>query len=150
VACRAVGPDGAAVPLALVPEPGRPGSLQAGFVAAREGGWQIELEAAGDEKLSRRIQVQLPDRELARPSLDRGLLERLAATTGGRPLFPAQAWTRGDADRLAEAIPDRSRREYETGAADADFKRRLNAALLGVGIGCLCLEWIIRRLAKLA
>jgi hypothetical protein len=150
VACRAVGPDGAAVPLALVPEPGRPGSLQAGFVAAREGGWQIELEAAGDEKLSRRIQVQLPDRELARPSLDRGLLERLAATTGGRPLFPAQAWTRGDADRLAEAIPDRSRREYETGAADADFKRRLNAALLAVGIGCLCLEWIVRRLAKLA
>ena len=150
VACRAVGPDGQAVPLPLVPEPGRPGALQAGFVAAREGGWQIELEAAGDEKLSRRIQVQLPDRELARPSLDRGLLERIAATTGGTPLFPARSWTRGDAARLAEALPDRSRREYETGAADADFKRRLNAALLGVGIGCLCLEWIVRRLAKLA
>jgi hypothetical protein len=150
VACRAVGPDGVSVPLALVPEPGRPGSLQAGFVASREGGWQIELEAAGDEKLSRRIQVQLPDRELARPSLDRGLLERIAATTGGAPLFPARSWSRDDAARLAAAIPDRSRREYETGAADADFKRRLNAALLGVGIGCLCLEWIVRRLAKLA
>ena len=45
---------------------------------------------------------------------------------------------------------DRSRRDYETGAADAEFKRRLNATLLGVGIGCLCLEWIVRRLAKLA
>lgn len=150
VACRAVGPDGVAVPLALLPEPGRPGSLQAGFVAAREGAWQIELEAAGDETLARRIQVQLPDRELARPSLDRGLLERLAEATGGSPLFPGRSWTAADAARLAAAIPDRSRREYETGAADADFKRRLNAALLAVGIGCLCLEWIVRRLAKLA
>ena len=150
VACRVVAPDGVAAPLALVPEPGRPGSLAAGFVAAREGSWQIELEAAGDEKLSRRIQVQLPDRELAAPRLDRGLLERIAATTGGTPLFPTRAWTRDDADRLAAAIPDRSRREYETGAADAEFKRRLNTALLGVGIGCLCLEWIVRRLAKLA
>jgi hypothetical protein len=150
VSCRAIGPDGGQTPLALVPEPGRPGALQAGFVAAREGAWQIELDAAGDETLSRRIQVQLPDRELARPSLDRGLLERIAGATGGGPLFPARSWTADDATRLAASIPDRSRREYETGAADADFKRRLNAALLAVGIGCLCLEWIVRRLAKLA
>jgi hypothetical protein len=94
--------------------------------------------------------VQLPDRELARPSLDRGLLERIAGATGGGALFPARSWTADDATRLAAAIPDRSRREYETGAADADFKRRLNAALLAAGIGCLCLEWIVRRLAKLA
>jgi hypothetical protein len=48
------------------------------------------------------------------------------------------------------AIPDRSRREYEAGADDADFKRRLNTALLALGVGCLCCEWIVRRLAKLA
>ncbi|MFM8985502.1 MAG: hypothetical protein ACKONH_05500 [Planctomycetia bacterium] len=150
VACRTVGPDGGQTPLALVPEPGRPGALQAGFVAAREGAWQIELDAAGDETLARRIQVQLPDRELARPNLDRGLLEQIAGATGGGALFPARSWTADDATRLAAAIPDRSRREYETGAADVDFKRRLNAALLAVGIGCLCLEWVVRRLAKLA
>ena len=50
VACRAVGPDGVSVPLPLAPEPGRPGSLQAGFVASREGGWQIEVDGAGDER----------------------------------------------------------------------------------------------------
>jgi hypothetical protein len=51
---------------------------------------------------------------------------------------------------LAAALPDRSRREYETGAADTGFKQRLNAALLAVGCGCLCIEWILRRLARLA
>jgi hypothetical protein len=30
------------------------------------------------------------------------------------------------------------------------FKRRLNAVLLAIGTGCLCLEWIVRRLARLA
>lgn len=150
VACRVVGPDGTTLPVTLAAEPGRPGSLQGGFVASREGGWQIEVEAAGDEKLSRRIQVQLPDRELAKPSLDRGLLEQLAAATGGTVATPGPEWTAADAARLVATIPDRSRREYEAGADDADFKRRLNTVLLGLGIGCLCLEWIIRRCVKLA
>lgn len=148
--CRVVGPDGGATPVMLAAEPGRPGSLQGGFVASREGGWQIEVETAGDEKLSKRIQVQLPDRELAKPSLDRGLLEQLAAATGGTVATPGPEWTVADAARLVATIPDRSRREYETGADDADFKRRLNTVLLGLGVGCLCLEWIIRRCVKLA
>jgi hypothetical protein len=150
VACRVVGPDGVDVPMALAAEAGRPGVLQGGFVAAREGGWQIEVEADGDEKLSRRIQVQLPDRELAKPSLDRGLLEQIAAATGGTPSYPGPEWTAADTARLVASLPDRSRREYEAGADDAEFKRRLNTALLALGVGCLCVEWIVRRLAKLA
>lgn len=150
VACRVVGPDGVDVPMTLAAEAGRPGVLQGGFVAAREGGWQIEVEIDGDEKLSRRIQVQLPDRELAKPSLDRGLLEQIAAATGGAPWFPGPEWTAADTARLVASIPDRSRREYEAGADDADFKRRLNTVLLALGVGCLCVEWIVRRLAKLA
>jgi hypothetical protein len=150
--CRAVAPDGAAVPIALVAEAGRPGVLQGAFVASSEGGWQIECDAAaGDgEKLTRRIQVQLPDRELVRPKLDRGLLEQVAAATGGATHLVSAGWTAADSQRLAAAIPDRSRREYEAGAPDADFKRRLNACLLGIGVGLLCLEWIVRRLVKLA
>ena len=150
VVCRVVAPDGGDLPVTLAAEPGRPGTLQGGFVAAREGSWQITVEAGGDEQLSRRIQVQLPDRELVKPSLDRGLLEQIAAATGGTPWFPGPAWTADDTARLVAAIPDRSRREYEAGADDTDFKRRLNTALLALGVGCLCCEWIVRRLAKLA
>ncbi|MFM8413223.1 MAG: hypothetical protein ACKOCX_00700 [Planctomycetota bacterium] len=151
---RAIGPDGTALPVPLLPEPGRPGTYQGGFVAAREGGWRIEADfGAGPatERLVRRIQVQLPDRELARPRLDRALLTQLADRTGGTARFPAAgAWSVAESEALAASFPDRSRREYETGAADVDFKQRLNAALLALGGGCLCLEWIVRRLAKLA
>jgi hypothetical protein len=153
-ACRAIGPDGAAITVSLVPESGRPGTLQGGFVATREGGWRIEVDplaGLADEPLVRRIQVHLPDRELARPKLDRPLLEQLAARTGGTARFPAAGvWSSADATELAAAFPDRSRREYESGAADAAFKQRLNGVLLAVSCGCLCLEWIVRRRAKLA
>jgi hypothetical protein len=153
-ACRAVGPGGAVIPVALAAAPDRPGTLEGGFVAGREGNWRIEVDpAAGlaEEPLVKRIQVQLPDRELARPRLDRPLLEQLAARTGGTARFPAPGgWSAAEAADLAASFPDRSRREYETGAADDRFKQRLNTALLAVGCGCLCVEWIIRRLVKLA
>lgn len=152
-ACRAIGPDDAVVPIPLAAAADRPGTLEGGFVAAREGAWRIEvaLPGLGAEPLVRRIQVQLPDRELARPRLDRPLLEQLATRTGGTARFPEPGgWSAADAADLAATLPDRSRREYETGAADSRFKQRLNTALLAVGCGCLCLEWIVRRLVKLA
>ncbi|MFM7137282.1 MAG: hypothetical protein ACKO1M_09485, partial [Planctomycetota bacterium] len=153
-ACRAVGPGGIVVPVAMAAAPDRPGTLEGGFVAGREGNWRIEVDpTAGlaEEPIVRRIQVQLPDRELARPQLDRPLLEQLATRTGGTARFPAPGgWSAADAAELAASLPDRSRREYETGAADGRFKQRLNTALLAVGCGCLCVEWIIRRLVKLA
>ncbi|MFM8284663.1 MAG: hypothetical protein ACKOCW_14020 [Planctomycetaceae bacterium] len=153
--CRAVGPDGRTVRVPLASEPGRPGVLQGMFVAGREGGWRIDVtlpdDAGGGETLSRRIQARLPDRELERPKLDRGTLEQVAGLTGGSAAFLADgAW---DADRsraLAARIPDRSRREYETGAPDVDFKRRLNTMLLAAGVGLLSAEWILRRLVRLA
>jgi hypothetical protein len=151
--CEAVAPDGTRMPVSLVAEPARPGTLFGSFVAVREGGWQVEVEslAAGDEPLSRRIQVQLPDRERANPRLDRGLLTQLALATGGTAWFSVDGAATAEAvTTLAAALPDRSRREYETGAADTGFKQRLNAALLAVGCGCLCIEWILRRLARLA
>jgi len=152
--CRAIGPDETTVTVPLEAEPDRPGTLQGSFVAGREGAWRIEVEpAAGltEQPLVHRIQVQLPDRELVRPRLDRPLLEQLASRTGGVARFPKPAdWSPALAAELAATLPDRSRREYETGPPDADFKRQLNTVLLAAGVGFLCLEWVIRRLAKLA
>ena len=151
--CTATGPDGVTVRVPLTAESGRPGVLQGAFVAAREGAWRIDVElgAGADEKVSRRIQARLPDRELERPRLDRGVLDQLATLSGGSVRYLAQAaWTPDDALALAARIPDRSRREYETGAPDGAFKRWLNSLLLALGAGLLCVEWIVRRLVKLA
>ena len=151
--CQATGPDGSVVPIGLAPEPSRPGMLQGAFVASREGGWQIavDLDSGATEPLTKRIQARLPDRELARPKLDRPLLAHLATATGGAAHFlDSDGWSAADAARIAAQLPDRSRREYQSGSADTAFKRWLNGVLLGTAVGLLCLEWIIRRLAKLA
>lgn len=151
--CRVEGPGGTTSRVALSPDPGRPGEYQGAFVAAREGRWKIDVDL-GDgsgEGLSRAVTARLPDRELERPRLDRGLLDRLATLTGGGSHFLADAaWGAEQSAALAARIPDRSRREYEVGAPDADFKRRLNGSLLAAATGLLCLEWIVRRLVKLA
>ncbi len=151
--CRVTGPAGETVLVPLTAAADRPDTLFGGFVASREGTWRIELDPlpGESERLSRSIQAELPDRELARPKLDRPLLEQLAARTGGRAWFPEPGgWHTADSTALAAALPDRSRREYEAGVADSTFKQRLNTILLAVGSSCLCLEWVIRRFAKLA
>lgn len=151
--CRAVSPDGVRAPVSLATDPARPGTLGGAFVVSREGGWLVEVDplAAGDERMTRRIQVQLPDRELANPRLDRGTLARLAEATGGTAGFLDGVAAFNDVvGAIASRLPDRSRRDYETGAVDTRFKRGLNAILLTVGVGCLCLEWIVRRLVRLA
>ena len=152
-ACQAIGPDGTVVRVPLVPEAARSGAVQGAFVAAREGPWRIEVDlgAGSGEKLSRRIQARLPDRELERPRLDRGVLDQLAAQSGGSVRYlEGPAWSVEESRALAALIPDRSRREYESGAPDVAFKRRLNTALLATACGLLCLEWIVRRLVRLA
>jgi len=146
------GPDGRTADLTLAAEAGR-GDVHVGsFVATRQGRWQIDARLPGSgEELSRRIHAQLPDRELARPRMERDRLQSLATATGGRARFLTDdAWTPADTAALAAAVPDRSRRDYETGPADPLFKRRLNTVLLVCGVGFLCLEWIGRRLARLA
>jgi hypothetical protein len=146
------GPDGGQLSLPLVAEPGRSDVLRGSLMITREGLWQVDVSLPGTtEPLSRRIQGTLPDRELARPKLDRALLERVTAATGGTVMFLDDTpWSPAAAAALVAAIPDRSRRDYELGAADQDFKRRLNTLLLATGVGLLCLEWIGRRLVRLA
>jgi hypothetical protein len=153
VVCRVRRPDGGTTTLTLEPEPGRADVLRGGFIVAREGTWQVDVDLAAPvpERLSRRIQAHLPDRELTRPRLDRALLEDVARATGGTVRFlAADRWTPDDAEALAATLPDRSRRVFEPGGADASFKRRLNAALLAIGVGLLCTEWLARRFLKLA
>lgn len=150
--CRVRAPDGQGFDLPLVSEPDRGDIRRGSFVVSRAGRWQVDVRLPGSAELvSRGVLAVLPDRELVRPRMDRPLLEAVATAAAGRTRFLADdAWTRTDAVDLAAALPERSRRDYETGASDPAFKQRLNGLLLACGVGLLCAEWIGRRLMKLA
>ena len=151
--CRVSGPEGEPLRVRLEPDPQRPDEFAGSFVAGREGVWRIEVAGgpAGDATVSRSITARLPDRELQRPRLDRALLEQVAAVSGGRAFFPDDAsWGPDDTRSVLQLLPDRTRREYQSGSADTDFRKRLNTILLGSAAGLLCVEWILRRLARLA
>jgi hypothetical protein len=115
--CQIVGPDGVVLRVPLTAERNREGVLQGTFVAARDGSWRIDVDLPGGtgERVSRRIQAKLPDRELERPRLDRGVLEQLARLSGGTTRFLAtEAWTPADAARAPPSL-----RELLSSAAPA-------------------------------
>ncbi len=148
--CTVTGPDGQPLQVPMTEDPQRPDSLNAGFVASKEGAWRIDIDLNG-ERVTKRIQARLPDRELQKPQLNRGSLEQIAIATGGFPRFLIdKEWSQEDTMKLTEKLVDRSRKEYEMGAPDTQFKRRLNTILMSLGIGLLCLGWIVRRLVRLA
>ena len=148
-----ISPGGQRVPVPVVSDPVRDGGRQASFVISSEGSWQIVLTIDGNQndRVVRRIQATLPDRELAQPKLEQELLSQIATTTGGSTWFPTGPTMKtADITKMIASLQDRSRTEYETGENDKTFRKNLNAFLLSIGIFLLCSEWILRRLVKLA
>jgi len=51
---------------------------------------------------------------------------------------------------LVQAIEPRDQTNFLPGAPDRDFQQRLMGTLMALIVGCLSMEWLIRRLSKLA
>ncbi len=103
VMARVMGPDGLAATFELSPTANSPGHFQADWTAARPGLYVGELTARrGAEEIgSDAVTFQRLDgvAENFHTEQNRGLLEELAASTGGRYMRP------GELARLAAAIP---------------------------------------------
>jgi hypothetical protein len=123
------------------------------MTARQEGSYRIDLPVpdATDQQLTRRLQVQVPDRERQHPQRNDALLSDIAVRTGGRYYVGLEA-TEGHSGLppLAAQLSDRTEVTRLTGAPDRTFEQRLMQWLL-VGIAAaLCLEWLTRRLCRLA
>jgi hypothetical protein len=150
-------PDGTrqAMTLRKIQEASRDGGMYAGqFPALAEGDYRVDMPVPNSpeqEILSREIRVRVPDRELEQPERNDPLLSNVARGTGGTYYvgLPA-AMGRQRTASLTNILVPQDQQTYLPGTPDKDFERRLMAWLLAFICGALCLEWLVRRLNKLA
>lgn len=137
--------------LPLTPDPQVPGRYTGKFSPEDVGRYSLRVRGPEVERLlaaenySSPVQVDITfepglDRELLDPRSDRPLLEQLAAQTGGLVLEPTML------AELAQALPLEPRR-VETRERTPLWDRWW---CLWVILGCLSLEWIVRKQVGLA
>ena len=144
-------PDGAVETVVLAADPSRPGAYRGQFAVHKEGVYRLELPVpeSDNERLTRRIQVKVPDLEREHPQRNDALLSEIAAKTGGAYYIGLDAALKGGGKSkpLVEMLRDQSRTITTVGKPTPLWATSLTMYVI---CGLLCLEWLIRRLVKLA
>ena len=158
-------PSGRTTPLVLtpIPDPSQPGVYLGQFFTKASGTYEVQLPVGGlaDQKLlTQQVTVRVPALEIQRPQRNDPLLGELANRTGGKywigmdSLLPTQSTvakaTAAIGPTLPQSIESREQTNYLPGSPDRDFQQRLMGILMALIVGCLCMEWLIRRLSRLA
>jgi hypothetical protein len=137
--------------IALRPDPSRVGMYLGQFPALREGTYRLELNLEGNERLIRRIQVFPPRLEADNPQRNDPLLSRVANGSGGKYYDDLSAAFAADSpDSLLKQLKDKTKTSVLTSAPNPDRQRQWLTWMMGILCGVLCVEWLIRRLSKLA
>ena len=158
-------PSGRTTPLVLtpIPDPSQPGVYLGQFFTKATGTYEVQLPVGGlaDQKLlTQQVTVRVPALEIQRPQRNDPLLGELANRTGGKywigmdsllpiPSAAANA-TAGIGSTLPQSIESRDQTNFLPGSPDREFQQRLMGILMALIVGCLCMEWLIRRLSRLA
>lgn len=154
VTAQLLRPDGANEPVKLTAETERPGMYMGQVTVLQEGTYQLELPIPGgsEEPLSRYLQVRVPDLERTHAERNDALLSAIAKDSGGIYYKQLSAAIHGEGATppLGQAIKSRAEVKVVKGAPDKDFAKAQMHWLLGVIAGSLFLEWIVRRLNRLA
>ncbi len=155
VTATLVSPDQGRRDMKLMRSKGEREGMYAGqFMATQEGDYHIELTlpASGEEVVLRRdVRVRIPNLEIERPQRNEPLLSDLATSTrGSYYVGMAAAAGRERIPSLASRLSNMDRETFLPGTPDRPFERQLMSWLLALICGALCLEWLVRRLNKLA
>ncbi|MCC9601726.1 VWA domain-containing protein [Stieleria sp. JC731] len=149
-------PQGAPQEIRLTPVEGetRPGTYDGRFVVRQPGDHEIQLtlgDVLEEVVLRQNVSVRLPTVELERPQRNDQSLAEIASATGG------QYWKLdelGDRQNVIQALSETIRPQPQLtvlpGTPDAAFAMRRNAVLLWLIASVLTMEWIVRRLHRLA
>ena len=150
---RVVLPDNQMRTVVLRADPARAGAYHGQFSAIQEGGYRIELPIpdSSNEQLTRRIQVKTPDLERENPRRNDALLSGIAKNTGGKYYVGmAPAIDPRSPRALVGQLKDQTSTVILTAAPNPEWEETWLRWLMTALCGLLCLEWLIRRLLKLA
>lgn len=147
-------PDGRRLPLVLRKEKEgtRDGVFSEQLTINAEGDWKVELQHL-DQLLTREIRAKVPALETEQPERNDLLLSELAAQTGGEYYVGLEtAMNRSGSGRppVVNLIKPQDQVTVLPGSPDKRFQRQLAGWLMAFLVGVLSLEWLIRRLSKLA
>lgn len=157
VSATVMQPDGTrqALTLKKVKDEGREGIYVEQFPVLQEGDYHVELQhpSIADQFLVREVRAKIPAKETEFPERNDALLRDIADKTGGDYFvgIPAATGATGTGRAgLVNLIKPQDQRSQLAGSPDRNFERQLSGWLLGLICGVLCLEWLLRRLSKLA
>jgi len=151
-----VQPDGVRRPLEMrtVKDATRAGSYTGQFTAVREGDYRVELPVPNSEDLellARELKVRVPQLEVENPQRNDAVMNEIATATGGRYYTDLnQVADVANPEGLVASIIPQDQETYLPGTPDQAFQQRLMGWLMALICGVLCLEWLFRRLSKLA
>lgn len=150
-----VSPSGArtVLPLNQVKDAAREGMYSEQFTAEEEGDYRVELQnpSAGDELLVQEVRVRIPALETEQPQRNDALLKEIADKTGGQYFIGLESAVGvDDATGVHALLRPQDQVTVLPGTPDRQFDRQLMTWLLTFIATVLSLEWLIRRLSRLA
>jgi hypothetical protein len=130
------------------------GTFSGQITTKMAGDYRISLpipDSPDAEVLSVELNASISDLEISKPQRNDASLSTLATQTGGK-YFPhaSDATSGAPPEQLASLIDPRDQETFLPGTTDREFTRRSMMWLLGFLTLAFCLEWIIRRLNRLA
>lgn len=146
-------PDHSVQSLVLRSDPSREGMYAGQVTVLQEGTYRLELPVpeSDRERIVRRIQVRLPDLERENTQRNDALLSRIAEGSGGKYYNSIDAaWGPETPDPLVERLKDRTRVSIVSSGPSPESERPWLRTMMLALCGLLCVEWLIRRLLKLA
>lgn len=132
----------------------KPGSFATQYPIRQEGDYRISLTIPGSTDptpLVAEFHAEIPQLENDRPELNEPLLQNLANGSGGTYVkYASNPDAQNKIVETISAIPSREQQSYLPGTSNPIFSRSLMIWLLCFIAGTLCMEWLTRRLHKLA
>jgi hypothetical protein len=143
-------PGGRSTQLRLAPlaDPTQAGVYVGQYTTRKTGTYEVQLpigSLAEQVLLTQQTIVRVPALEIQRPQRNDPLLSELATKTGGKYSLGLSGL-----DTVVSSIKPREQVNYLPNAPDNEFRQRLNALLMALIAGALSLEWLTRRLSRLA